>query len=306
MIKPARPKQRHLECFLAIVREGAIGAAADRLNLTQPALSRTLADLEDILGTRLMERSRAGIVLTPAGEVFMRYASASISALDQAIDQVALVRTDQRRAINVGTLPNVAATMLPRSVRAFKERYRDIPVRIVTGTNRELTQLLRLGEVDFIIGRLAASEDMAGLSFEPLFQEELVAVARMGHPLLDLEAPEAIADAFASLTVILPPKGTIIRDAAEQIILSVGARLPTEVIETTSVTFGRAYLMMSDALWIAPRGVVAADVAAQTMGFLRVETSSTVGLVGITTRRGYRLSELAALLAKELRGCADA
>ena len=87
-----KPKQRHIDCFLEIIRQGSIAGASRQLSITQPAISRTLADLEKILGARLMERNRSGISLTSAGETFFRYASASASALDQGMRQIARIR----------------------------------------------------------------------------------------------------------------------------------------------------------------------------------------------------------------------
>jgi LysR family pca operon transcriptional activator len=137
----AKPKQRHIDCFLEIVREGSIAAASDKLSMTQPAVSRTLADLEAILRARLMERTRSGITLTAAGETFLRYASASASALERGIVQIARSRRDSRQSVNVGVLPTVAARTLPEAIQRFKAKRPELPVRVMTGTNRSLTML---------------------------------------------------------------------------------------------------------------------------------------------------------------------
>jgi LysR family transcriptional regulator, pca operon transcriptional activator len=292
-----RPKQRHIDCFIEVVRQGSVAAASEALALSQPAVSRTLADLEAILGARLMERTRSGITLTEAGEMFLRYASASASALEQGVVQIARIRRDARQAVNVGVLPNVAARVLPVAVEDFKSVQADVPVRIFTGTNRNLTQSLREGDLDFVVGRLAAPEDMAGLVFEPLYQEDLVAVAAPDHHLLDATSSAEIGSAVGRHTVLLPSSGTIIREAAEQLLLSIGAGEIADVIETTSVEFGRAYVQSTEAIWITPRGTVSRDIAAGRLRLLPIDTAATRGAVGITARQGMRLSPLASHLA---------
>lgn len=296
-----RLKQRHLECFLAIVRTGSINGAAEQLNLSQPALSRTLADLEDKLGARVMERSRTGVTLTDEGEIFLRYATAAVSALEQGQIQVSLVQQGDRQTVTLGALPNVSAFVLPQAIMAFKRDLPGVLVRILDGNNRQLMQHLRMGEVDFVVGRLAAPDDMLGLSFEPLYSEELVAVVRAGHPVLGITDADALAALLSSVPQIMPTRGTIIREDAEQLILSTGARISDEVVETVSVAFCRAFVQVSDALWVTPRGVLAHDIATGFLVPLPLNTAATRGWVGLTTRRGYPLSRQAERLMAALR-----
>lgn len=296
-----KPKQRHIDCFLEIVRQGTIAGAAEQLSITQPALSRTLADLEAILEARLMERSRSGITLTPSGETFLRYASASASALDQGVLQVARGRRGSRQSVNVGVLPNVAARVLPEAVEVFKSEHPEILVRVETGTNRALTQSLREGDLDFVVGRLAAPADMSGLNFEPLFQEDLVAVVRSGHDLQKYSDLTLTASQLQSHSVLLPAHGTIIREDAEQLLISLGGSEPENVIETLSVEFGRAFTLRTDAIWITPRGTVSREINSGELVELSINTAATLGAVGISSRQSLSLSPYARRLAAIVR-----
>ncbi|MCB1391144.1 MAG: LysR family transcriptional regulator [Rhodobacteraceae bacterium] len=290
MVRRSPIKQRHIDCFLTIVRTGSIHAAAQQLNLSQPALSRTLADLEEKLGTKVMDRSRTGVSLTQAGEVFLRYASAAAAAIEQGFEQVALVRRDERPVVAVGALPNVQVKVMPRAVESFMHRNPGVLVRVLDGTNKQLMQLLRLGEVDFVVGRLASPDDMLGLTFEPLYSEEIMAVVRPGHPALAIDEPAALAAAMTAAIQILPNRGTIIREGAEQLLLSAGARLSETVIESLSTPYCRATVQVSDAIWVSPRGVVDGDIRDGVLAQLPLDSAATRGWVGVTTRRGYPLS----------------
>jgi LysR family pca operon transcriptional activator len=297
-----KPKQRHIECFLEIVRQGTIAGAAEQLSVTQPAISRTLADLETILETRLMERSRSGISLTPSGETFLRYASASASALDQGVQQVARGRRGSRQSVNVGVLPNVAARVLPEAVEIFKTEHPQILVRVDTGTNRALTQSLREGDLDFVVGRLAAPADMSDLNFEPLFQEDLVAVVRSGHDFERYAELTLTTSQLQKYCVLLPAPGTIIREDAEQLLISLGVSDPENVIETLSVEFGRSFTLKTDAIWITPRGTVSLEIRSGDLVELAINTAATRGAVGISTRQNLSLSPYARRLAAAIRG----
>lgn len=297
---PARPKQRHIDCFIAIVRQGSIARASELLSLTQPAVSRTLADLEQILGARLMERSRTGITLTAAGETFLRYAAASSSALDEGISQIAQSRRDQAHAVNIGVLPNLAAGLMPKAVLRFKEAHGAVPVRIFTGTNTSLMQSLREGNLDLVVGRLPAPGDMSGLTFTALFQEELSVIVRPGHALCVEDDPGRIGEMIAACTVLIPVSGTIIRESAEQLLISLSGGLAPNIIEVVSVEFGRAYVEASQAVWIVPLGAIEHDLEEGRLIRLPLDTAATRGTVGITQRKGLRLSPLARELAEHI------
>ncbi|HCP76440.1 MAG TPA: LysR family transcriptional regulator, partial [Pusillimonas sp.] len=97
-----RINQRHLILFVEIVRKGSLAKAADELAITHSAASKSLRQLEDDVGDRLLERNRAGVSLTPSGEIFYRYASASLTALRQGIDMIAQSDQHARRAVLLG------------------------------------------------------------------------------------------------------------------------------------------------------------------------------------------------------------
>ena len=92
-----RIKFRHIQCFVEIARERSLKTAAEKLFLTQPAMSKTLKELEEIVGTTLMQRSRSGVDLTRPGEVFLHFARMSIASLQQGLDGIELEGRRPRR-----------------------------------------------------------------------------------------------------------------------------------------------------------------------------------------------------------------
>jgi len=277
-----RVKYRHIQCFLEVARRRSLVKAADALAITQPAVSKTLKELEEILQVRLFERSRRGVILTRYGDVLLHYAGASLAALKQGIDSVAQARMSGESLLNVGVLPSVAARIVPGAVMKFEAEDLATTLTLITGPNTFLLSRLRGGELDLVVGRLADPAQMAGLSFAHLYSENVSFVVRKGHPLLD--GRETDLAQIADYTVLYPTEEAVIRPYVERLLITKGlARLPHR-IETISNSFGRAYTMETDAVWIISSGVVTRDVSAGILVELPLETAETTGPVGLTTR----------------------
>ncbi|MPZ11873.1 MAG: LysR family transcriptional regulator, partial [Kiloniellaceae bacterium] len=185
MLRPeSRLKIRHLTCFLEVANRRSFGAAAEALAITQPAVSKAIAELEAILGVAVFERSRRGVFLTGYGEAFQRYAGASLTALRQGVDSVSQAQTRGGHTLAVGALPTTAARIMPAAVQRAKAEGMGATLRIVTGPNEVLLAELRQGGLDLVVGRLAEPRQMQTLAFEYLYSEEIVFAVQPGHPLL--------------------------------------------------------------------------------------------------------------------------
>jgi LysR family pca operon transcriptional activator len=328
-----RLKLRQLACFLEVADRKSFARAADALNTTQPAVSKTIAELEACLGVTLLERSRRGVRLTADGETFRAHAGASMAALRQAVVSVAQSRQAEQR-IAIGVLPTVAAHLMPRAIQRAKAAGLRATIVLATGGNDVLLQLLKDKKLDLVVGRFAEIGLMRELAFEHLYAEEIVVCARAGHPLAgDGKPPNdktlnrktvngensskrktskgegkrliSLA-AIADYTVLLPERASIIRPAVDALLEARGlARLP-DVIETTSPMFGRGYLKISDAIWIISRGVVADDLAQGDITLLPVEVDVVTGPVGVTLRADGAAAPGVELIRRALREVARA
>lgn len=295
-----RIKLRHIACFLEVARLKSVVRAAEALNMSQPAATKTIQELEEILGAQLFDRSRRSLFLTPSGEQFQRYAASSVSALKQGIDSVRMV--DREAIVRVGALPTVSARILPPAVVRLAEGGA-ARARIVTGPNDYLLSLLRAGDVDFVVGRMAEPGEIAGLSFEHLYSEQVVFTVRAGHPLL--RQKRFTLAAIQPYQILMPPPGAVIRPAVERLLTAHGVTNPRDDIETVSNAFGRRYTLMTDAVWIISEGVVADDVAEGSLATLPVDASETTGPVGLTMRSGENMGYAAQLLIATIKQVAS-
>lgn len=300
----ARIKYRHLQSFLEVARQKSLVKAADALAVSQPAVSKTIRELEDILGVRLFDRNRKGTTVTRSGEIFHRHAGMSIASLQQGLDGVAQLREGVGGQVNVGVLPNAAAMIMPRAILACRAQGIGAAFRVMDGSNPDLLGQLKGGELDFVVGRLAEPAHMVGLSFEHLYSESLTFAVRNEHPLLEVENFELAR--ILDFPVMLPIRGSIIRHAAESFLIANGVGLPGEYIETISVTFGRAFTRASNAVWIMDHGVMLDDLQSGALARLPVDTAATEGPVGLTVRVDSNLSAPAQLLMNAVREVAGA
>lgn len=273
-------KLRHLQAFLEVARLRSLTEAASALNITQPAVSKTLKELEALVGVSLMERGRSGVTLTAEGEIFRHYAGLSVAALGEGLDGIDQVRMGSERQLRIGALPSVAASIVPLAAGRYLERGRGATLDIVTGPNGHLLDQLRTGALDVVIGRLGQPDAMQGLAFQQLYSEQVVLAVRPGHPLIGNPDLARLPD----YPVLYPNRSAAIRPLVERLMVANGiGRLPRR-IETVSNAFGRTFTRSTDAVWIISNGVVANDLAEGQLAALAVDTRITLGPVGISTR----------------------
>jgi LysR family pca operon transcriptional activator len=265
-----------------VARRRSLAKAAEALALSQPAVTKTLQELESVLGVALIERSRLGAELTSFGEVFLPRASACIIELESAVDSVAQVRTRLEWTVRVGALPTVAARMMPMAIQRFRDQGAEAIVQIVTGPNAHLLELLRNDELDAVVGRLAAPERMSDLSFIHLYSEPVRFAVRAAHPLAG--ASPLDLSRIAEFPFIVPDSEAVIRPAVDRLLITLGIGALPNRIESVSTSFGRAFTSDTDAIWVISEGVVARDLESGAMTILDVDTSDTSGPVGLTTR----------------------
>lgn len=300
-IADGRVKFRHLQCFLAVAQLGGVQKAAESLSITQPAVSKTIAELEAILGVKLFERGRHGAQPTREAQLFMPHANACVLALRQGVGLLAREGGAAAATLEIGMLPTVAASLAPALMKALTTRWPRIVVRIATAANAELLERLKSGAIECAIGRLSEPERMIGLAFEQLYNEPLVAVVRAGHPLLASAAPAA---ELARYPVVLPPFGTLIRQSAEQLLGACGAPPLDSFIEVLSVSVARALALENDAVWFVPLYAAEYDLSAGALARLPLPSAGTDEPVGLVLRTDAQPSPIARTLIDAVRDIA--
>ncbi|CQC60969.1 LysR substrate-binding domain-containing protein [Salmonella enterica] len=293
-----RIRLRHLHTFVAVAQQGTLGRAAETLNLSQPALSKTLNELEQLTGTRLFERGRLGAQLTVPGEQFLTHAVKVLDALNTAGQALNRKEDASADVVRVGALPTAALGILPAAIGRFHQQQKSTSLQVATMNNTMLLAGLKSGEIDLGIGRMSDPELMGGLNYELLFLESLKLVVRPGHPLLQ----ETITlSRVMEWPVVVSPKGTVPRQNAEALLQSQGCKMPAGCIETLSASLSRQLTVDYDYVWFVPSGAVKEDLRQATLVSLPVPTRGGGEPIGILTRVDIPLSTGAQMLIAAIR-----
>ncbi|PJF16049.1 LysR family transcriptional regulator [Raoultella ornithinolytica] len=293
-----RIRLRHLHTFVAVAQQGTLGRAAETLNLSQPALSKTLNELEQLTGTRLFERGRLGAQLTLVGEQFLTHAVKVLDALNtagQALNRKEGLNND---VVRIGALPTAALGILPTVIGQFHKQQKDITLQVATMNNTMLLAGLKSGEIDIGIGRMSDPELMSGLNYELLFLESLKLVVRPGHTLLQ---ETVTLSRVMEWPVVVSPKGTIPRQNAETLLQSQGCKIPAGCIETLSASLSRQLTVDYDYIWFVPSGAVKDDLRRGLLTALPVPTQGAGEPIGILTRVDATFSSGAQTLLSAIR-----
>lgn len=170
---------RDLRLVTAVAAEGSLTRAVDRLNVTQPALSRHLASLESRLGTRLFSREGSRLRVTPAGELFLRRATELLDGIEQMEADLSVLADTPRRVLRIGTECYTGYHWLPPVLARFSARHPTVEVEIAYEAARRPIHLLRAGAIDVA---LLTDGPQRGVACIPLFDDENVAVVAPNHP----------------------------------------------------------------------------------------------------------------------------
>ncbi|KAB7623340.1 LysR substrate-binding domain-containing protein [Alkalilimnicola sp. S0819] len=296
-------KLRQLVVLDTVLDTSSLVEAAEVLNLTQPAISKTIHNLERTLGAPLLERSNRGVKPTVFGEALRRRVKSILSQLRRLGDDINALKGATGGHVVVGTSISAAAWLLPSAILRLQRHAPDIRITLREGTNDQLIPGLVTGELDLVVGRIP-QKVYAGVRHQPLYTEALEAVARPGHP-ASTSASLGLA-ALADYPWILPISQSPVHEALERMFREAGLGLPRRVIESLSILTNLSLLRGSDAVGVLPRAVAEHYAARGELSRLPVRFTEPFGEVGVSRAEGRdsapavrALSEALAAVARE-------
>ncbi|MBY5789446.1 LysR family transcriptional regulator [Rhizobium leguminosarum bv. viciae] len=247
-------KLNHLRMIVAIEDSGQISAAADVLNISQPAASRMLSEMESITKTSLYERVARGVVLTTFGAALARRARKILLELREASREIGELKSGKGGSVFIGAVTAPAMSLVVPAINKVRKAYPGIEINIQVETSNVLARELLAARHDFIIGRIP--DDLNPRLFEvtEIGIERACLIVRSSHPLMK-QKTSSLAD-IRDYDWVFQPPGTLLRRTIEDVFLSRGVALPENIVNTSSLLLTCAIICETDA--IAP---VAVDVA---------------------------------------------
>ena len=295
----ARLKTRQLLLLVALAEEGNIHRAAQVLSMTQPAASKLLKDLEDVLEVPLFERLPRGMRPTWYGETMIRHARMALASLNQAHDELNALKTGHFGQVGIGAITSPGLTLLPTAVAQVKQEHPSLRISLDIETSPVLLERLEQGKLDIVVGRLFAEHDKTHLRYEPLTEELICAITRPGHPLLGTSGL-TLRDVLAAGWIV-PPAGSVLRHRFDLMFQQDGLAPPINTIESSALLFITRMLQQSDMV-----AVLAADVAHYyashgIVSVLPLAMPCHMDAFGIITRTDRLLSPAAKVMMKALK-----
>jgi DNA-binding transcriptional LysR family regulator len=298
----ARLKTRQLLLLIALDDHRNIHRAAEELHMTQPAASKQIKDLEEMLDVRLFERLPRGMEPTMFGETMIRHARMALTSLALAHDDIVALKAGLAGQVEVGVIMTPAMALLPKAIARVKEQAPMLRIGAHMEASNVLLDRLQRGTLDFMIGRILEKENSAGLMYEELTEEPACAVVRVGHPLLERDNLQ-LKDLYDK-PWILPPHGSILRHRFDMMFRRAGLDTPVNVVDTTALLLITALLQQTDSLHVMPVEVAQYYASLSVLSILPIELPCKMDAFGIIRQQDHLLSPGAELLLEAVRAAA--
>jgi DNA-binding transcriptional LysR family regulator len=279
-----------LRDFLAVVDAGSLRAAARALGVTQPAITKSIRQLENELHASLLQRNARGARVTRAGRAFLERARVIRAELRKAEDDLQRLRGGSKGSVAFGIAPAACTLIVPEALLQFRRQHPEADVRIVEGVNRALVPLVRDETLDFSVGQAPGGALDAALMFKPLFRPELTVVGRRGHPLRSARSLRDLA--HASWLMFYPPGSGA---TLEKAFAAAGLPLPQPILQCESYAAAVALIAKTDMLGLLIRQVTEEFFGRNDLQAIPVSVPAP--LIGMYLRSDTPLTPAAATMA---------
>lgn len=279
-------KLRHLQMLVALDQFRHLGRAAEFLSVTQPAVSKTLAEIERMFGLALFERSTRGTEPTPYGDSVVRFARSVLADYDRTRDELAAVASGASGRTSLGSMVVSLPVLVAPAVELLKRRSELTTVLVEEGDLTRLLPKLRMGELDLFVGRLEPGYAAPDLDTEPLYAEPMVAVVHPGHALAD-KRRLSWAD-LAAVPCVMPPPWASLRVKLDQMFLRDDLHPPRDIIESASFLGQLSFLQQRRAVAFMARSVARHFEQQGWLKVLAIAVPIDLPAVGLITMRGRR------------------
>lgn len=250
---------RHLRALVALADLKLVARVSEALGVTQPAVSKQIAELENIVGVPVVKRDRNRLFLTPIGTRLADHARQMLGQLDRAAFDIEAMTSGVSGSVSIGVVSSVAPTLLPDTIALFKRSTPQASVSVSEGHFVELLPQLEAGALDLVIARIWQPQELAGIDQMALFSEPVVVVAGRNHPLAQAE-DVAWAD-VAHFPWILPQPNSVARQAVDALFAANGQSPPINTIASLSLALNLELLRAMPALGLLPQRLAQAHAA---------------------------------------------
>jgi DNA-binding transcriptional LysR family regulator len=295
-------KLAHLRLMAGLGETGALGLAAGRLGITQPAASRLLAEIEEIAGRPVHRRDGRGLALTPEGEALARRAARALSEITAAEREMTELSRGISGHVRLGSVTGPALDRVLPALRAARFALPGVTCDVEVAPSDPLGDLLLSGALDFALSRLPEGRDPAHFDMTPLGEEPVSLVARPGHALA--RKRNVTREDLLAYDWVMPGPGTLLRRTVLERLGALGLPPPPGRLSTSSFLLILAMLRESNAIAPLASSVARRFAAGPEAGLvvLPLDLGIVVPSFGLMTLKGARLTPAAQRLRELIEG----
>ncbi len=285
--------------LIAVAEAGSLRAAARRLGVSQPAMTKSLQQLEQELQSQLLLRTARGVTLTPAGRAFVARARVIQSEVGKAEEDLAALRSGAAGVVTFGVAGVSTIALVPGAMTRFRLKHPQTHVHILEGNRNSFMPMVRDATLDFAVAQGATGAAEAGVAFKPLFRPELVIAGRRGHPLAAARSLRELAQ--ASWLIFNPPGSGGILDRAFS---AADLPPPKAAVHCESYAAALALIARSDLLGLLLGPLFDEPFANRFLQRLHISEEIPAPTVGMFVRAGTPLAPAAAAMAQAVTATA--
>lgn len=294
----ARLKTRQLLLLIAIEEEGNIHRAAETLHMSQPAASKLLKDLEDMIEVQLFERLPRGMRPTWYGEIMIRHARVALASLNEAGHEIQAMKSGHHGHVHIGCIQGPAVTLIPEVINRVITDHPQLCISLTVETSDILLERLIQSRLDITVSRLFAHHDKTHLHYQALAEEEICAVVRPKHPILKQNG--LTLSNLQDCGWVVPPSESILRHRFDLMFQSEGLVPPSKLVESTAVVFIIRMLLQSDYLSLLPTDVAHYYASRDVVAVVPIDLSCNMDAFGVIVRTDWLLSPAAKIVYETL------
>lgn len=250
---------RQIEVLVAVANHNSVTHAAEWLRVSQPAVTRTILEIETDMGATLFDRSPRGMTPTVFGESLVRHARAMLSELRHAVEEIEALKGNDRGTVRVGTTPIGASLLLPTAAAQLTKAYPGLRVEIAEENFVGLLSALRTGSLDLVLGPPTDDALDPALTYSHLFTDDLIIAASHTHPLGHMG--KIPLSRLSKQRWVLPPRNNRLWLRLQSRFLADGLSMPGDSILSSSSAAVKAVMNQGDWLTVYPRMIVESDIA---------------------------------------------
>lgn len=294
-----RMRTKHFLVLEVLSRVESMRATANELNMTQPAVTKIVQDIESILGVTLFERKSTGIVPTPIGRSVLDFSRSTVSDVERFAGLVSNLKLGGYGNLSLGALMAGMPSLVPRALSKLKTMRPLMTIHLVAATSDQLLEALAQHTIEVAVARLTDPQQSATFSFEPMLNEEIWVFVNKDHPLARRD-DLSMAELYEQPWVLQPPMSPL-RRLLQAAFADEGFGALPNWIETMSIYATLKIVGHTNMIAALPRTIVEDPIKAGEFAKLPITLSRHLVDYGIVMRRGEEPTENSKLFAQILR-----